>query len=95
MGEPTGTDLLSSISLLYIIRNSVQRIALLAACFHAGFLLPEDGGDMFLRHVGWLSTDYTALYIPEDITLHNHRCENLKSCRQSISSRCVPIWKKQ
>jgi hypothetical protein len=22
----------------------------------------EDGGDMFLRNVGWLSTDYTVLY---------------------------------
>jgi hypothetical protein len=36
-------------------------------CFHAAFLLglflhPEDGGDMFLQNVGWLSTDYTALY---------------------------------
>jgi hypothetical protein len=40
---------------------------LLATSFHAGFLLglffdPEDGGDMFLRNVGWLLTDYTALY---------------------------------
>jgi hypothetical protein len=34
---------------------------------------------MFLRNVGWLSTDYTA-YIPEDKILHNHRRENLKSC---------------
>jgi hypothetical protein len=39
----------------------------IATCFHAGFLLclffdPEDGGDMFLRNAGWLSTDYTALY---------------------------------
>jgi hypothetical protein len=39
----------------------------LATCFHAGFLLslffsPEDGSDMLLRNVGWLSTDYTALY---------------------------------
>jgi hypothetical protein len=29
----------------------------LATCFHAGILLglfdPEDGGDMFLRNVGW------------------------------------------
>jgi hypothetical protein len=39
------------------------------ACYllHADFLLglsfdPEDGGEMFLRNVGWLSTDYTALY---------------------------------
>jgi hypothetical protein len=34
-------------------------------CFHVGILLglfdPEDGGDMFLRIVGWLSADYTAL----------------------------------
>jgi hypothetical protein len=37
------------------------------ACFHAGFLLgllflaPENGGDVFLRNVGLLSTDdYTA-----------------------------------
>jgi hypothetical protein len=40
---------------------------LLAACFHAGFLLilffyPEDGGDTFLRNVCWLSTHYTALH---------------------------------
>jgi hypothetical protein len=35
-----------------------------ATCFHADILLslfdPEDGGDIFLRYVGWLSTDYTA-----------------------------------
>jgi hypothetical protein len=41
---------------------------LLATYFHAGFFLglfffgPEDGGDMFLRYVGCLSTDYMALY---------------------------------
>jgi hypothetical protein len=43
-------------------------IALLATCFHAGFLLGlffefEDGGNMFLRKVSWLSTHYTALYL--------------------------------
>jgi hypothetical protein len=37
------------------------------ACFHAGFLLglffnPEDGGDMFLWNVNWLSVDCMALY---------------------------------
>jgi hypothetical protein len=26
------------------------------------FFNPEDGGYLFLRNVGWLSTDYTALY---------------------------------
>jgi hypothetical protein len=26
------------------------------------FFEPEDGGEMFLRNVGWISTDYTALY---------------------------------
>jgi hypothetical protein len=30
---------------------------------HVGlFINTEDRGDMFLRNVGWLSTDYTALY---------------------------------
>jgi hypothetical protein len=38
-----------------------------ATRFHAGFLLglffrPEDGGDIFLRNVGLILTDYTALY---------------------------------
>jgi hypothetical protein len=42
------------------------------------FFDPEDGGDMFLRNVCCLSTDYTS-YIPEDITLYTHRYENLKS----------------
>jgi hypothetical protein len=37
------------------------------ALLHAGFLLdlffdPADGGDMYLRSIGRLSTDYTALY---------------------------------
>jgi hypothetical protein len=36
---------------------------LLHASFLLGFLLdPEDGDDMFLRKVGWLATEYTALY---------------------------------
>jgi hypothetical protein len=42
-------------------------VALVSTCFQAGFLLgfffdPEDGENMFLRNVGGLSTDYTALY---------------------------------
>jgi hypothetical protein len=32
------------------------------------FFDPEDGGDMFLRNVGSLSTDHTALY-PQKIVL--------------------------
>jgi hypothetical protein len=26
------------------------------------FLDPEDGGDVFLRNVGWISADYAVLY---------------------------------
>jgi hypothetical protein len=49
------------------IRNARNQSPMPAKCFHAGFLLglflyPEDRGDMFLRNVGLLSTDYTALY---------------------------------
>jgi hypothetical protein len=44
----------------YIIRNFGA-----ATCIHAGIFLtlfdPEDGGDTFLRNVGRLSKDYTAL----------------------------------
>jgi hypothetical protein len=34
---------------------------LLASCW-TYFFDPEDGGDMFLRNVGWHSTDYTTSY---------------------------------
>jgi hypothetical protein len=39
----------------------------IVTCFHADFLFglffdPEDGSDMLPRNVGWLSTEYTALY---------------------------------
>jgi hypothetical protein len=55
----------------------------LFATFCAGFFIglfvdPYDGSDMFLLNV----IDFqrtTQGYIPEDITLHNHRCENLRS----------------
>jgi hypothetical protein len=44
----------------------------LATYFHAGIFLglfdPDDGGDMFLRNVAWLSTDYTALYPTERLS---------------------------
>jgi hypothetical protein len=33
------------------------------ACFFLGlFFDTEDGGHMFLRNIGWLSTDHTAFY---------------------------------
>jgi hypothetical protein len=52
--------------------------ALFVTCFHSGFLLGlffdrADGGGIFLRNVGWLSMDYTALYS------YKHRCENVES----------------
>jgi hypothetical protein len=46
-----------------------RRVVRCSACclLHAGFLLgllysPEDRGDVFLPNIGWLSTDYSALY---------------------------------
>jgi hypothetical protein len=51
--------------------------------FHANSLLgfffgPEDGGDMLSENS--VDIQQTLLrYIPEDRTLHNHRCDNLKS----------------
>jgi hypothetical protein len=49
------------------VQSVAKQAALLAVCFLADFLLavffdPENGGDMFLRNIGWLSTDYTASY---------------------------------
>jgi hypothetical protein len=49
------------------------------------FFDPEDGGDMFLWNVGWLSTT-TWRYIPEDWSVHNHHCENLKSYNSRLLS---------
>jgi hypothetical protein len=50
--------------------------AQLCCLLNFGFLLgrffdPEDGSNMFLRNVCWISVDYTALY-------PNRHCEGLK-----------------
>jgi hypothetical protein len=47
------------------------------------FFDPEDGGDTFLRIVGWFSMDHTALYSRRQY-FHNLRCQNLKSYKQLI-----------
>jgi hypothetical protein len=38
------------------------------------FIGPEDGGDMLLLNIVEFQQT-TRRYIPEDRTLHNHRCE--------------------
>jgi hypothetical protein len=46
-------------------RRIVQRASrwhILAHWFAEQFFDPEDGGDTFLRNVGYKSTDYTASY---------------------------------
>jgi hypothetical protein len=56
---------------------------------HAGFLLgllfnSEDEGNIFLQNVYFHQT--TRRYIPEDRTLHNHHCENLKSYKGKFNA---------
>jgi hypothetical protein len=56
-------------------RRSMLFVASACHLLHNGYLHgllfdPENGRDIFLRNIGWLSTDY-ALYISEDIILYN------------------------
>jgi hypothetical protein len=51
---------------------------------YTGQCLHTTGGDVFLRNVGRT----TRRHIPEDDTLHNHRCENLKS---HCYPRSIPV----
>jgi hypothetical protein len=53
--------------LIAVVMNSSLFWSAVCYLLHAGFLLglyfdPENGGNMFLRNVGCLSTDCTALY---------------------------------
>jgi hypothetical protein len=49
------------------MKSATISSTLLATCFHADILLGlfcdiEDEGEVFLRNVGWLTMEYTALY---------------------------------
>jgi hypothetical protein len=44
------------------------------------FFDPEDGSEIFLRDVGWLSNGLSGVISQKIATLHNHRCEDLKYC---------------
>lgn len=48
----------------------------------------QDGGTTFLRSVGSLSPNNTVSY-PEDLNLHEYRCENL--ARRNLSNIYKPI----
>jgi hypothetical protein len=55
--------------------SACEAITRLVACFLTGILLslfyPEDGGNMLLRNVGWLSADYKVLYLRRWYTSDN------------------------
>jgi hypothetical protein len=55
----------------------------LATCFHSSILIGlfdlEDEGDMFLRNVRWLSTDYAALYARTTaVRTSAHHCTSIE-----------------
>jgi hypothetical protein len=64
--------------------------ALLANCFHAGFLLSLFFSTLNMETIYSSETSddtqrTTWRYIPEDGTLHNHRCENAKSYNMALA----------
>jgi hypothetical protein len=65
-------------SLLSYNRSLLAGFAEIISFCRNYFFYPEDGGDMFLRNV-CLTQQTARRHIPEDDTLHNHCCENLKS----------------
>jgi hypothetical protein len=59
----------------HILMGQTEHCILL---LHAGFLFslifdPEDGGDMFLRYVGWILPDYEALQ-PDTVAEQSKAC---------------------
>jgi hypothetical protein len=55
------------------------------------FIVSEDGGDIFHE----MSVEFqqtTWRYIPENRTLHNHRCENLKSYDHFSAYNLPPLF---
>jgi hypothetical protein len=65
---------------------------ILVTCFQASILLrlwfdPEDGGDMSLRNVGWLSTDYGIIHQKLEnfiTTLKSHKMESKIALKRQI-----------
>jgi hypothetical protein len=53
---------------------------------------PEDGGDMFLRNIGWLSTDYTVWY-PRRHNFFVDYYTMLSVYRLHRGEWCVTNWK--
>jgi hypothetical protein len=69
--------------------GSTLRDALVATCFDADFLL-----GLFFDPENGTSDDFqgtTRHYAPEDRTLHNHRCENLKSYKSHNNNNNL-VW---
>jgi hypothetical protein len=69
---------------------------LYAICFLVGFLLDlffdgDDGGDLFLRTVGWLSTEYTALYTRRQNSSQTN--SSFRSWQLIVRSKyLLPLW---
>jgi hypothetical protein len=64
---------------------------LLTACLVpvSSFIDPEDGGDMFVCNIGWLSPGNTALYTRN---LRSHHCESLKS-KKLGNVHMLQLWR--
>jgi hypothetical protein len=67
-------------------RSRQQVPVLPASCFLRLSFDSEDGGDMFLRNVGWLSTDYKVLYPIRFYFRHDFEHRNgVWTCRCGIN----------